>query len=290
MPNDVEELIACSILMLLLHTPVAGGLLALLGSPPSRVAALTGLAFVGVAFVIIMVAAVLETGFPDEEWAVTWSAVGGYGLLAAFALIGLGNARRPWLQAMGALPALAAMALALLEVWGRGNVEKLAIWTGALAVLVALVVLTKQPKLRGAQVVVRLGTWAAAFAAMLLIDLLVLYELSDPDAYLWRFVAAAVILTGCGSLAILIFVPLNRRRSDEHVATMDAEVRLVCPVCGSRQSISLGDGQCSSCHLRFRIQIEEPRCQECDYLLLRVTSDVCPECGTPIEGAKDRGG
>ncbi len=49
-----------------------------------------------------------------------------------------------------------------------------------------------------------------------------------------------------------------------------------------KQTIELGGSACKACGLRIEVRAEEPRCRQCGYLLYRLTSDTCPECGTPI--------
>ena len=39
----------------------------------------------------------------------------------------------------------------------------------------------------------------------------------------------------------------------------------------------------------FRIEIEEAACATCGYPLYKLTSDRCPECGTPITPAENPG-
>jgi hypothetical protein len=59
-------------------------------------------------------------------------------------------------------------------------------------------------------------------------------------------------------------------------------ITLFCPRCRKKQSLELGGASCTSCGLRIEVRAEEPRCAKCDYLLYKLTSDVCPECGAPI--------
>jgi DNA-directed RNA polymerase subunit RPC12/RpoP len=43
--------------------------------------------------------------------------------------------------------------------------------------------------------------------------------------------------------------------------------------------VCVGDSKCGNCGLKFRIEIEEPRCARCGYLLWQLTERRCPECG-----------
>jgi drug/metabolite transporter (DMT)-like permease len=98
-----------------------------------------------------------------------------------------------------------------------------------------------------------------------------------------RLIAAGAICAGCGTLAMLIITRMNRKAEHVMVAPADLhEIQLQCPACQTKQTLPLGDGKCSECGLRFLIKIDEPRCETCGYLLYRLKSDRCPECGTPV--------
>ena len=81
---------------------------------------------------------------------------------------------------------------------------------------------------------------------------------------------------------MLVLARLNRRVDFEPLADMPMAVTVICPRCGRRTKVPLGAGGCGACGLRIEINIEEPRCPQCGYLVYKLASDVCPECGTPV--------
>jgi predicted amidophosphoribosyltransferase len=64
---------------------------------------------------------------------------------------------------------------------------------------------------------------------------------------------------------------------------MPMTVTVICPRCRRKTKVPPGMGSCTSCGLRIQLNIEEPRCPQCGYLVYKLVSDVCPECGTPIQ-------
>jgi len=97
-----------------------------------------------------------------------------------------------------------------------------------------------------------------------------------------RLFTALWICAGSASAALVIVARFNRK-PDPVKATMEfRQLAIVCPHCGKKQTMPLGESACSDCGLKFNLSVTEPRCPQCSYLLLMNKSDRCPECGTPI--------
>lgn len=62
-------------------------------------------------------------------------------------------------------------------------------------------------------------------------------------------------------------------------ASLIPTINATCPACQCNQNLSVGDSACQRCGLLFSIQVIEPRCLNCGYLLYRIDSAQCPECG-----------
>lgn len=103
---------------------------------------------------------------------------------------------------------------------------------------------------------------------------------SYPNSQLWATsIGLCVLLAACGSIVIPIAQVLNRIQTAEQVETVDLEMTIICPRCRLQQVVASGPCICAQCKLRFKIEIEEPRCEKCGYLLYQLTENRCPECG-----------
>jgi Zn finger protein HypA/HybF involved in hydrogenase expression len=108
------------------------------------------------------------------------------------------------------------------------------------------------------------------------------------DELLVRLIAAGSIVSVCGLLAITIFLAANRRALVTTSASVKEirAVKVTCPRCATKTDAAAGVGgarsRCGGCGLIFVIELAEPRCVKCEYNLLDLKSDRCPECGTPV--------
>lgn len=191
---------------------------------------------------------------------------------------------RPWLSG----PALAACFLALLMVclviWW---VEDRVVWFGkatavvsiAAAALAHTCLLVRVP---GGQMLMRvlIGTVVCVAALALQAAAVIIWEIGDEFAF--RVLGALGVLAASGSLALVILARLRRVARVEQLVTAAAQVELRCPRCRVLQTVDAGASQCAACGLRLRIEIEEPRCARCNYLLWQLPQRRCPECGTPF--------
>lgn len=274
------------------------GLMALREKPGSAIAAR-----VGVLVTLLSLAAyLLSVWLPDRHpygsysnsfrCGETGSAIALFGGLAVATLVGLGiGIRKSW-RWVGLVASVAGCALWLIDVWiGAGSdLEHVAFCTCAcLAVVIVHANLSFLVNLKPEQCWVRTGTIGAAILTASLIDAIViddkLFKIGLGSDVIERYVAAAGIVTACGTLALLVLARLNRRVDYEPLLPELSEITVVCPRCRKKQSLALGDSACPSCSLRISIRIEDPRCPQCDYVLYGLTSDRCPECGTVIGDA-----
>lgn len=94
-----------------------------------------------------------------------------------------------------------------------------------------------------------------------------------------RLLAANVILTSLGLVVLPILQRLYGVKSPTDPVSTRLEIEAICPRCSHKHMIPSGDSTCPVCALRFRLEIEEPKCARCGYLLYRLPGNRCPECG-----------
>ncbi len=94
------------------------------------------------------------------------------------------------------------------------------------------------------------------------------------------------ILAACGTVVtpILWKVQAVRRAESAETIPIKLQLQVTCPRCQSQQQLRTGPAKCAQCGLRITIEVEEPRCA-CGYLLYRLASNRCPECGREIAEA-----
>lgn len=108
------------------------------------------------------------------------------------------------------------------------------------------------------------------------------------DTYIpWgeQAIGIPLLLAGLGTVLVPLCGLLERATREAGADSLLGEavpVRLCCPRCGEEAVIRCGrPGRCPGCGLRILVRFEEPRCA-CGYLLYRLGSDTCPECGRMV--------
>lgn len=260
-----------------------------------RVACNVGVVLTGATFVLYLIPSWMIhqlTGIgSSDDWLFTATATGLIGLLAVACLVSIdarqeGGARKflPMLGIGGLASAVVAWCLVLYAIWMQID-ESSGAFTAAISIacVVGLTQLAMLVPLSPGQTWVRIGTIGTAVTSAICVDILAFSDWSDPGEFVTRLGGAAGFVASCGSLALIIFARINRPMAGASRAYREAtDISVVCPGCRSKQVLPLGDSACPVCHLRFNIRVDEPRCTQCDYLLIMLKSDRCPECGTPI--------
>lgn len=289
-----EESTALTLGFLALCTIPAMGFLRARHSPPLRIASIVGVILTVLTFCLFMLPAwflhnVFAIGTADI-WYGTASATGLLGLLLVGCLVSIDDTKSPLgkaallIRIAGAAAAAVAWVMAVSAIWMK-IVESSGLFVALIstACVISLANLALLATLTPGQRWVRIGTIAAAIATAVCVDYIAFTGWNNADEFIFRIGGAAGFVTACGSLALIILSRMNRPIA---LATREyreaREIVLTCPGCRSKQTLPTGDSSCPTCHLRFTIRIEEPRCVQCDYLLFMLSGDKCPECGTPF--------
>jgi hypothetical protein len=103
--------------------------------------------------------------------------------------------------------------------------------------------------------------------------------LGDPGGDFDEFLGVVLILAILGVICLPLLHKLVGLPPPSETVAMDVKLLLTCPRCGEQQTLPAGPSRCAKCRLRFRIEVEEPRCPKCSYLLYQLTEPRCPECG-----------
>lgn len=262
-----------------------------------------GLVLAALALAAIAILNLILTDFRDSTLAVRGAMTGvivlvtSLLLLANLAVLGRdGRHEAAWLAA-GA--AAAGTVLWLTATWRDWNPPTGFDWVWRSAICLYLVSLgstiTGQLMiLSSRRVILNWVRWATAGALWLGFGLIILMVsgLLDVEDRFGR--GPSVILTmllvpiNVTALLGVILVPMLIRMEERAgrggpPESLDRHITLTlsCPRCGLEQSMEPGVRPCAGCRATLRIDIEEPRC-ECGYLLFKLTSPLCPECGRPV--------
>lgn len=248
------------------------------------------LAAIALGMSILLMVIWLEGWELREKLIVTAALALGTGLILSLSLIGFRGSMHIW-QWLGVVSGLVQCILGFIGVWitdsddatfyaasvslgvvvGHANVV-LRVPTGPAGIWIKLAAIG--------------GTAASGVCVTLLTILTRLMGESEPEL-LVRFLAASGLVATSATMAVVVMHVLHRRGSAARaiaagaVAT-DVQVQLACPSCGRKLSLKAGmRTPCTGCGLFIRVEVQTPRCAKCEYPLLNIAGDRCPECGEP---------
>jgi hypothetical protein len=236
--------------------------------------------------------AFLFGNFGELEWKILFTTM----TAALFSLTSLGAAvvleRARWRIAMIFAFVLSGLGLLvyLPIIWSESiwrwvdddNLFKLMFWLAAWSISLPHAGLLSLATFKGLFRWVRRAAIAAVFALAMSVTLVALFE-GEPDEELWfRIIGVFVILSTLGTITVPILAKVSGIDRNAGVESTAMEINITCPRCLMEQTVRSGHSRCAGCKLKFEINIEEPRCPKCDYLLHRLTSPTCPECGQTL--------
>jgi ssDNA-binding Zn-finger/Zn-ribbon topoisomerase 1 len=261
--------------------------------PGGRFAGIFGMVSCCLAFAFFAIAASDDRWFVNYTmsaiyWETGW-ACWFFAIVAAACSAGAGIDRKHW-RWIGLAAAALAFGLGLYNVWGsRENAIELFTIATTLAILIGHANILWLCKLTSAQRWLRWATAIFAWIAGVIFDYAAITNFTERtnEDFLGRIGIAATICAACGTVAVAILTAFNRRIAPKPTAGIDtAQIDIICPICHKKQTIPIKDGtgesNCNNCGLILSIRLRAPRCPSCDYTLLMLKTNRCPECGTPI--------
>ncbi len=225
-----------------------------------------------------------QAQFWGTSWLIFWNAC-----VAGACIYGFPRHRAIW-RWLGVAASVLAIGMGLWGIWNElHDPPTWFIQAMLVAGTVGLCNILNTLNLSGMQRFVALGTMGMVLISFALASHINLTTAgfrtgNIEEDFAGRLLAASSIISVCGLLAVTIFLAANRRALATHTGTIKEirTVRLTCPRCASKVEAGVGTSRCQGCGLLFLIQLAEPRCVKCEYNLLDLKGDRCPECGTPV--------
>ncbi|MCZ6851704.1 MAG: hypothetical protein O7F17_08690 [Planctomycetota bacterium] len=232
----------------------------------------------------------------DEEALVTSLLVGAFSMICLACAFVLEKQRVRGLMWTGIACSLAALAVWLVLVWADpwrwgGAVEwdelliksgatftVICLWSAHLGMMILLRLTASKPRL--------VRTLTLGLIAALGVTIIGMAWFEVYQEWIGKLIAVLSILGACGTVVtpILALIEFLARKGSAETIPAKVRLRLTCPRCQSQQQLRTGPAKCAQCGLRITIAVEEPRCA-CGYLLYRLESNRCPECGREIAEA-----
>ncbi len=91
--------------------------------------------------------------------------------------------------------------------------------------------------------------------------------------------AAGLIFSGAGTLCVFALNKFVGIKVPDPLTSVAGSLHLRCPRCAMEQEVALGESACCGCKLKFRIEVEEPRCPKCGYNLHTLTARFARSAG-----------
>ncbi len=283
---NIRRLDDCIALTIVFSIPLLIVLMLMLWArhgPVTRVTGNAGIVLVAAEFILLSLAIWGEPLWRDDDWYGTAAAFGVFGAVALAALVGAGRRDGRWWRWIGVVGSIVAFGMSIWGIWGNPS-ENATLFAAIIAIAAypAYANVLMLCPLKSGQGWLRMVTLAAALVTSVCIVSAVHFNYGPAYELLSRIGGAGAIIAACGTLALLVLARLNRRADFNPELTDITEISIVCPICRKKQTVALGDSACSSCGLQLHIRVEEPRCPNCNYLLVMLRSDRCPECGTAL--------
>ncbi|MBO6512949.1 MAG: hypothetical protein JJ974_03145 [Phycisphaerales bacterium] len=267
----------------------------------------TFLSLVVLAMLTGIAAVVLPRGWVDDEVMITIFIVGAYSLGGLIVVVLGGNKgtdgrKQRWTLHIATATIALSMTLFITIIW----IESILSWgweqffwkSGAVCLTIGiafvhrLIVRPLSCALLSFRVAKRVALITGALTATIIVFAFINDGFGQYDELMVRILAISGILTAGTTIAAgaLAFFAPKPGEDEEGTFASSIPIEIDCPRCQSHITArSNKESRCPTCRLQVRIEIKEPRC-ECGYLLYKLETDLCPECGKPIPESEQWGG
>lgn len=278
--SDLTARVLGTLVALAVHSGIAMACAELLET--RRVPRLSAVGLVAFAINFCVLMTCVWSGLREGEGIITTIALIGAFLLAMPSASLLDSDHPRGVPLLGLLSCVVAFVMCMACIWTRPYPsEDLGRATGIVGIIAftfaQMALLIRVAGRAASPILFRV---AVGFAWLLaaLASVAIAWEI-DIEPY-FRWLGAVGVVDASATLALLIVAKLHQSRQPERLETAVARAELRCPRCTMLQTLDAGPARCSVCGLKIRIDIEEPRCVQCNYLLWQLPDRRCPECGT----------
>ncbi|MFK7759721.1 MAG: hypothetical protein AB8C13_07240 [Phycisphaerales bacterium] len=260
------------------------------------------LSCVGLAMLTGIAAAVLPSGWVDEEVMITILLVGCYSLGGLIVVVlggirGHDGRRQRWTLGISTAALLISMALFITMVWVSWRIDQHFMKSAAISLTVGITFVHRlvMLPLRSELTIFRVCKYTALITGALTGSIVVAAFLTEGfgfyDELMFRILAISAIFTAGSTIAAgaLAFFAPRAGENEQGILASSVPLEFTCPRCQTEiHALSNKESRCGKCKLKVRVEIQEPRCL-CGYLLYQLDSDACPECGRAIDTSEQWG-
>lgn len=262
----------------------------------------TFLTFVALAVITGIAAVVLPRGWVDDEVMITILLVGCYSLGGLIVVVlgglkGIDGRTQRWTLRISTTALFLSLALFITGIWVGWQWDQYFLKPGAVALSTGLTFvhrLVVRP-LRCKLTAFRINKLTALITGALTGTIVSVAFITDGfgvfDEFMFRVLAIVAIVTAGSTIAagaLAFFAPMPGEDEQGSIAA-SIPIEIACPRCKtSINAQSNKESRCPTCRLQVRIEVKEPRCV-CGYLLYKLNTDTCPECGKRIPESEQWG-
>lgn len=202
---------------------------------------------------------------PRSDWWETGWWLIAYGSLAVICIMNFSATWwRDW-RWIGVITSVIGWSLIMIFIWesqgvGDPPLKTITLFT-SIAVFVAHTNLMLLLPIGPRQSWLRIGTMIALATTAVFLNLELFLAPDRGISLLGRIAGAGGVVASCGTLALMVVARLHRpvgSTSLNGVATGEfAEIMLFCPCCGKKQTIALGQAECTKCGLVIQTSVHQ---------------------------------